>query len=111
MTAHPLHFPDARPSQALLDYRAGLGSLGLMTVDSIRVTPTRFEANLHEYGIEANQHGLPLMHATLKLDFELLKDGSVLISRVFFDIEFIRLQRRSSVFAMPAEEVVLSGEL
>ena len=96
----------------LLQYRETLGTLGMLTVTSIRVTPTRFEANLHEYGIDKDQHGLPIMHAEVKLDFEQQRDGSVLISRLFFNIEYIRQARRASISAAPLnEELNLAAEL
>jgi len=75
---------------ALLAYRETLGVLGMLTVDTTRVTETRFEAYLHEWGIDPGQYGLPRMHASMKLDFEQQRDGSVLISRVLLSIEFTR---------------------
>ena len=107
----PLRDLKASGQPALLSYREGLGTLGMLTVDSIRATPSRFTANLHEYGIDKGQNGLPMMHAELKLDFTQARDGSVLISRVFFNIEYLRKVRRASTFAMPNEEVTLAAEL
>ena len=56
--------PETSGIGELLDYRKGLGELGMLTVDSVKVTPTSFEAVVHEYGIEINQHGLPRKHET-----------------------------------------------
>ena len=77
----------------------------------VRVTPTRFEAVIHEYGIDAGQHGLPLMHGELKLDYENQRDGSVLIKRVFLNVEFIRQNRRSSVLQSVGAQEELAAEL
>ena len=96
---------------ALLSYRDTLNTLGMMTVDTVRVTPTRFEAVIHEYGIDAGQHGLPLMHGELKLDYENQRDGSVLIKRVFLNVEFIRQNRRSSVLQSVGAQEELAAEL
>ena len=65
------------------------------------------------YGIDKGQHGLPLMHAEIKLDFAQQRDGSVLISRAYFNIEFIRQNRRSSIsLPGPGEaELSLAAEL
>ncbi len=54
---------------ALLKYRSTLETVGMLTVDSVRVAPSKFEAYLHEYGVEAAQHGLPRMHAGFVLEF------------------------------------------
>lgn len=105
--------------EALLAYRDTLGTptggaLGMLTVDSVRVAPTRFTAYLHEYGIEQGQHGLPLMHAEIILDFDPVRDGSsVLIKRLFLDIEYVQRNRRSSVLASapPEEQLTLAAEL
>jgi hypothetical protein len=94
----------------LVEYRKSLGTLGMLTVDSVRVTSKRFEAYVHEYGIETNQHGQPKMHAGIKLDFEQQRDGTALISKVFFDIEFVRTNRRSLSDA-PKEVLTMAQEL
>ena len=77
----------------------------------MRVTPTRFEAYLHEYGIEPGQHGLPRMHAGIKLDFEPQRDGSVLISRIFLDVEYVPAAARRSSIAVLNEDLTLAAEL
>ena len=82
----------------------------MLTVTSVRVSATRFEAYLHEYGIEPGQYGLPKMHAGFKLDFEAQKDGSMLISRVFIDVEFARTNRVSISMAAPGEAAAGNGE-
>ena len=48
--------------EALLAYRATLGTLGMLTVDSVRVSPARFEAFLHAAdALHASaHHGAPL---------------------------------------------------
>ena len=53
------------------------------------------------------------MHAEIKLDFAQQRDGSVLISRAYFNIEFIRQNRRSSIsLPGPGEaELSLAAEL
>ena len=140
----PLRTVDSVGQDALLAYRETVGSLGMITLDSIRVTPTReppqrrkpgtriplpslppslivclrslawtgFEANLHEYGIEPAQHGLPIMHAPIKIDFEAQRDGSVLISRFYMNIEYIRIARRASITSAPLNEALnLAAEL
>ena len=85
----------------------------MLTVDTIRVTPTKFESNIHEYGVDPGQHGMPLYHADIKLDFEQARDGSMLISRIFLNVEFHQRNRRSSIVgsAAPTEELTLAAEL
>jgi hypothetical protein len=50
------------------------------------------------------------MHAGIKLDFEQQRDGTALISKVFFDIEFVRTNRRSLSDA-PKEVLTMAQEL
>jgi len=100
--------------EALLSYRDGLGALGMLTVDSVNVgTSARFEANLHEYGIDQMQHGLPRTHAAIKLDFDApSRDGSMLISKVFLDMEFVQTTtRRMSTFAVPVADASEAPQL
>lgn len=101
---------DKTGREALLEYRASLEVLGMITVDSVRVSRTKFEAYLHEYGVEANQHGLPRMHGGLVLEFskeEATKEMKV--SSMVLDVEWAPMQRRSSTFAALNTEVTLSG--
>ena len=89
---------------ALLEYRDTLGTLGMLTVDTVDVSQDgTFKANLHEYGIDPVQHGLPRTHAGLVLDFDAPgRDGAMLIKRVVFDMEFMqKTTRRTSTFAVP----------
>jgi hypothetical protein len=90
---------------SLLAYRETLGTLGMLTVDSVNVSKAAiFEANLHEYGIDPMQHGLPRMHAGFRLEFDNpTRDGAMLISRVYLDMEFVQKagRRASAVFSVP----------
>jgi len=106
----PRYAKEASGFDELMAYRDSLGALGMLTVTSVRVSATRFEAYLHEYGIEPGQYGLPKMHAGFKLDFEAQKDGSMLISRVFIDVEFARTNRVSISMAAPGEAAAGNGE-
>ena len=98
--------------EALLAYRATLGTLGMLTVDSVRVSPARFEAYLHEYGVEAGQHGLPRMHAGFVLDFA-RDDASqeMKVSRMNLDIDFASVARRASDYKEAGADVQLSRAL
>ena len=107
----PRYNKDVKGQKELLAYRETLNVLGMITADSVRVTPTRFEAYLHEYGIEPGQHGLPRMHAGIKLDFEPQRDGSVLISRIFLDVEYVPAAARRSSIAVLNEDLTLAAEL
>ena len=82
--------------EALVAYRATLGNLGMLTVDSVRVSPAKFEAYLHEYGVEAGQHGLPRMHAGFVLDFA-RDDASqeMKVSRMYLDIDYVCTSQNS----------------
>jgi len=94
----------------LLTYRASLGSVGMLTVDSVRVVGKRFECYLHEYGVDANQHGLPRMHAALKLDFR--REGrEMLLSSMLLDIEYTPPVRRNSTFSDVGADIVTTREL
>ena len=77
----------------------------MLTVDSVNVSKAAiFEANLHEYGIDPMQHGLPRMHAAFRLEFDNpTRDGAMLISRVYLDMEFVQKagRRASAVFSVP----------
>jgi hypothetical protein len=96
---------------AVLEYRASLGELGLTTVDSVRVSETSFECYIHEYGIESAQHGVPRMHAGLKLGFS-PEGREMLITSMSLDVEFTPpVNRRSSTFANKDVAVTLQGEL
>ena len=76
------------------------------------MTPTSFECYMHEFGVDTGQHGLPKMHVGLKLDFAAQRDGSMLISRMYLDVEYIRQNRRSSIASKPLnQELTLAGEL
>ena len=101
--------PETSGIGALLEYRQGLGELGMLTVDSVKVTPTSFEAVVHEYGIEINQHGLPRKHESVKLSFEPQRDGSMLVSKVYFDLKYFRKAKRASLTM--DQDVNLAAEL
>ena len=58
-TEVPFKSVDATGHKELLAYRESLGMLGMLTVDTIRVTPNRFNANLHEYAMDT---GTPPTH-------------------------------------------------
>ena len=68
----------------------------MLTVDSVRVSPAKFEAYLHEYGVEAGQHGLPRMHAGFVLDFA-RDDASqeMKVSRMYLDIDYVCTSQNS----------------
>jgi hypothetical protein len=89
--------------ESLLAYRGTLGTLGMLTGDSVDVSkPSIFSANLHEYGIDPVQHGLPRTHAGLRLEFDTpSRDGAMLIKRVHLDMDFVQKagRRASAVFA------------
>ena len=101
--------PETSGIGELLEYRKGLGELGMLTVDSVKVTPTSFEAVVHEYGIEINQHGLPRKHESVKLSFEPQRDGSMLVSKVYFDLKYFRKAKRASLTM--DQDVNLAAEL
>ena len=101
---------DVRGRDAMLAYRETLGPVGMLTVDSVRVSSKAFECYLHEYGVEPAQHGLPRMHAGLKLSFEAVY-RDVKITGMALDIEYTPPVRRVSTFANTDEQVVLQGEL
>ena len=94
---------------ALLEYREGLGELGMLTVDSVKVGSGTFEAIVHEYGIEINQHGLPRKHEMMKVHFEPQRDGVMLISKVFLDLKYFRKAKRASL--VMDQDVNLAAEL
>jgi len=98
--------------EALLKYRATLATVGMLTVDSVRVSGARFEAYLHEYGVDVTQHGLPRMHAGLVLEFG-LDDASkeMKVSRMALDVEYAPVMRRQSTFKEVGAEVVTTASL
>ena len=51
------------------------------------------------------------MHAGIKLDFEPQRDGSVLISRIFLDVEYVPAAARRSSIAVLNEDLTLAAEL
>ena len=109
-TTVPRNSISAEGRSALLEYRKSLGAVGMLTVDHVRVTSTRFEACLHEYGVETSQHGLPRMHAGLVLAFE-ADAGEMKISMMELDIEFAPKARRNSTFADVGADMKLTSDL
>ena len=54
--AVPLYAKEVSGLESVVSYRQSLGGmLGMMTVDSVRVSARKFESYLHEYGIEPGQ--------------------------------------------------------
>ena len=78
----------------------------------VRVSPSKFEAYLHEYGVEAGQHGLPRMHAGFVLDFA--RDDvsqEMKVSRMNLDIDYASVALRASDFKEVGADVQLSRAL
>ena len=106
----PRYSIDKAGVDELLEYRRSLGTIGMLTVDSVRVSTTCFECYLHEYGVESSQHGLPRMHAGLKLDFS--REGREMrLSSMHLDIEYAPTARRNSTLGEVGKELILASEL
>jgi len=108
----PRNSVDSKGLDALLRYRGTLGTVGMLTVDSVRVSEDKFEAYLHEYGVDVSQHGLPRMHAGITLDFG--RDAAakeMKVARMFLDVEFAPPMRRQSTFKDVGAEVALTSQL
>ena len=95
--------------EKLFDYRETLGSMGMVTLSSIRITESGFRCYMHEHGVESTMAGLPVYHAGLKLDFERQYDGSRLISKVQLEVEYKHTTRRGSTFGNVGEKVTMQA--